>query len=557
MTPPAAPDAATDRQTVGDILLARGYITPAQLEHAIGSQQQSGKPLGQVLVEAGAITRLELASALAEQWSDTATWLGPPEKSMGRNQRRGRPVLDEALSLEGREAGYAQQLQDAVVELARRFAAFEPALTDLKLRIETAEAGGPDMLLNRIEVVQDGVTALARRLDELTDGVERAFASVEQSSGELTGEIDALSTRVDSAADRSSVDDIRSTLHELTARPTADPVLAAQIGALARQLEELRETTVTSADSAALDVLRAAFDELRATVADLADRPHADPALAEQLHELATRHDELAGRPQADPAVAERLEELTARIEALAGTDALETVRHAVEELAGRPVADPALTARIDELGARLNETAEALGTRIERSALAPLQEAIDELCARVGSLADAEALASIRSTLDEVAARPEVAPALLEQLSKLAARVELLSTETAALDDEAVVALRAKIDDLAGRSTHDPELGRRVDHVIGRLDALHARVEEIASTFESTRDEASLEDLRAAMKDLGDRPAGDPQLAGTIDSIGVRVDELAAALANTGDPSRRYGRPRLRLTVVDDLVAG
>ena len=63
MTPPSAPDAATDRQTVGDILLARGYISEDQLEQAIASQQRSGKPLGQVLVEAGAITRLELAGA--------------------------------------------------------------------------------------------------------------------------------------------------------------------------------------------------------------------------------------------------------------------------------------------------------------------------------------------------------------------------------------------------------------------------------------------------------------------------------------------------------------
>src|SRR5581483_12287808 len=37
VTPPAAPDSATDRRTVGDILLARGYITQAQLDHAIAS----------------------------------------------------------------------------------------------------------------------------------------------------------------------------------------------------------------------------------------------------------------------------------------------------------------------------------------------------------------------------------------------------------------------------------------------------------------------------------------------------------------------------------------
>jgi hypothetical protein len=608
VTPPTAPDAATDRQTVGDILLARGYIKLDQLEQALGSQQQSGKPLGQVLVEAGAITRLELASALAEQWSDTATWLGPPEGSKAA-PKRARPMVEEE-NLEAREAGFAQQLQDAVVELARRFALFEPALTDLKLRIESAEVGGPDKLLDRIEVVQDGVTALARRLDELTNGVERAFASVEASSGDLAGEIDALSSRVDRAAERTSVDDIRSTLHEMTVRPVTDPALAAQIDMLARRLEELRETTASRADADALQALRSALDELtervtqssdstmldelQATVAALASRPHADPAVAERLEGLAAHIDqlaarldetagalgaradaasldelratvtELAGRPEADPALAERLEELTGRIEALAGSDALETVRHAVEEIAGRPTADPALTARIDELAARVDETVAALGGRAEQSALAPLQEALDELNARVGSLVDDDALASIRSAVDEVAARPPVAPELLDQLSELAARVELLSADTAASDDEAVLALRAKIDDLAGRSTADPELERRLDNVVGRLDALHARVEEVASRLESTRDEGTLEELRAAVQDLGDRPAGDPQLAGTIDSIAVRVDELTTALADTADQATKDDIAAVKaeldavaasLTLVDDLA--
>ena len=45
MTPPSASD-ATDRQTVGDILLARGYVSEEQLEQAIASQQRSGKSLG-------------------------------------------------------------------------------------------------------------------------------------------------------------------------------------------------------------------------------------------------------------------------------------------------------------------------------------------------------------------------------------------------------------------------------------------------------------------------------------------------------------------------------
>src|SRR5439155_18095202 len=180
-----SPDADTDRGTVGDILLARGYVTEEQLTHAVGAQQQTGKPLGQVLVEAGAITRLELASALAEQWSDTATWVGPPTPPTGRDSKRKRAQVEELGSPEVRDAGFTQQLQEAVVSLARRVAAFEPELADLKLRLESSESENAQNTLDRVEVVQDGLTALARRIDELTEGTESAFATMQAGSAEL------------------------------------------------------------------------------------------------------------------------------------------------------------------------------------------------------------------------------------------------------------------------------------------------------------------------------------------------------------------------------------
>ena len=210
MTPPTAPDAATDRQTVGDILLARGYISEEQLEHAIGSQQQSGKPLGQVLVEAGAITRLELASALAEQWSDTATWLGPPQGSKGGQTKKRTAAGSRRRSRRGTRGGLRATAPGCSRRAARRVASFEPALTDLKLRVETAEVGGPEKLLDRIEVVQDAVTALARRLDELTNGVERAFTP---------------SSRVRRTPRRSSTHSRAGSRSLPSGRPSRDPLL--------------------------------------------------------------------------------------------------------------------------------------------------------------------------------------------------------------------------------------------------------------------------------------------------------------------------------------------
>ena len=124
---------------------------------------------------------------------------------------------------------------------------------------------------------------------------------------------------------------------------------------------------------------------------------------------------------------------------------------------------------------------------------------------------------------------------------------------------------------------TADPELERRLDNVVGRLDALHARVEEVASRLEWTTDEGLLEKLQTAVQDLSGRPADDPELAHTIDAINGRVDELASALADTADQASKDDiaavrselgaelRSELRselaaiagnLTVVDDLAA-
>ncbi len=581
MTPPSAPD-ATDRQTVGDILLARGYVSEDQLEQAIASQQRSGKPLGQVLVEAGAITRLELASALAEQWSDTASWLGPPEASKGsRDSKRGRQALLEDVFSEGRQAAYAEQLQNAVVELARRVAAFEPSVTDLRLRVEAAEAGGPDGMFDRIEVVQDGVTALARRLDELTEGLERAFASVERSSGELTAELDALSSRVELGAARTDVDQIRAAVNELADRPTGDPILGAQVQTLADRLEELRDEAGRRAD------------EVRLRVDELASRPQADPAVAEHVAHLSSRLDEMAtsealaplqaavdalaarpvgdaeltarvddltaqlaasgeadaigalraqveelvARPQADPGLAAQLEDLTTRIEALAGTDALEAVRAAVEEMAGRPPGDPELTGRVDAIAAQIAELA-------GRPQADPGPAArLEELTTRIEALAGTAPLQAVQAAVDEMAGRPAADPALTARLDGLGARLGEVADAVATRAE--VAELEQLREAVAGmHASTGEEVERRVDNVVGRLDALHARVEEIATLSAPSGDEDLAGSLRAELAsriaEVTSHTEGLAQeTAGAVGAwvseragLEARLDALAAELA-------------------------
>jgi len=524
MTPPTAPDAATDRRTVGDILHERGYISEEQLAQAVASQQQSGKPLGQVLVEAGAITRLELASALAEQWSDTATWLGPPQGSKGKDQRRLRPFPEDAFAIEGREAGYAQQLQDAVVELARRVASFEPALTDLRLRVETAEVGGPEKLLDRIEVVQDAVTALARRLDELTNGVERAFTAVEQGSAETAEELDALSGRIALAAERAALDEIRAAVEKIAARPGGDPVVAAQVDTLADRLEELRETIASRADAAAVEALRLAVESLTEQVGQSADTA--------ALEELRASLAELAARPQTDADLALRVEELAARVDELADTGGIDAIRAVVDEIAGRPTPDPTLNTRIDDL--------------------------VEQVAQR----AEAAALDDLRSTVAELAARPQADADLAAQLEELTARIEALA------GTDALEAVRAAVEEMAGRPAADPTLTARIEELAATLDetvtALGSRAEhsaltlledsvnELSERISSLADTQALDAVRATVEEVATRPAVAPELLDQLSELAARVEALATETTASDDEAVIALRAR-----IDDLTAG
>ena len=52
---------------IGEVLMAAGAITREELQEALDEQRQSGKRLGEVLIEAGRISWLSLAQAIADQ----------------------------------------------------------------------------------------------------------------------------------------------------------------------------------------------------------------------------------------------------------------------------------------------------------------------------------------------------------------------------------------------------------------------------------------------------------------------------------------------------------
>ena len=65
---PSPPQEVERRRPIGEIFVELGFITSDQLEAALDVQRQTGGRIGEILVEQGSLTRLDLASALAEHW---------------------------------------------------------------------------------------------------------------------------------------------------------------------------------------------------------------------------------------------------------------------------------------------------------------------------------------------------------------------------------------------------------------------------------------------------------------------------------------------------------
>lgn len=56
---------------IGEVLVAAGAITREELQEALEEQRRSGKRLGEVLIEAGRISWLSLAQAIADQTTES------------------------------------------------------------------------------------------------------------------------------------------------------------------------------------------------------------------------------------------------------------------------------------------------------------------------------------------------------------------------------------------------------------------------------------------------------------------------------------------------------
>ncbi|MBN1676214.1 MAG: glycosyl transferase family protein [Kiritimatiellae bacterium] len=82
------------RRRLGDLLLERRFVTPAQLEQALAQQRQTGQKLGEILLEMGVLWEEDLVFTLARQRQRAAVEIDPDTVSSDVLRRVPREVAE-------------------------------------------------------------------------------------------------------------------------------------------------------------------------------------------------------------------------------------------------------------------------------------------------------------------------------------------------------------------------------------------------------------------------------------------------------------------------------
>ncbi len=594
--PDAAPVEPQLRRPIGEIFLERGFVTPDDLDRALDVQRETGTRLGEVLVEQGSLSRLDLASALAEQWSalqklrppepvEPQPWQnGPPETAAGQvdippDLRRSLEELTERVravehsyaatpwnedlrllgenvraaihTVEERVTKTATQVDPAQLE------ALGAALDELRERIEapSARLDSLEQRLGELPSLEELEARLESRLAELRVAVDETRADPGSPSDEYTG----LRDRLDELADRTVASEQLEELRAQVAALAATPAPTEEIAALRAAVEELSAGVVSAGELEALRaelkdvagrvVTAAELHALQQQVEEVASQVVAPEALAEVRDELAA----LAGRPSPAPDV---IDELRDRIAALAEQVAAAPAPAAEPELAERLAsvageADAAraeaasLARRVEELGAHVQE----IETRNTEPSGPRLREILDGLQAEIGSLAqrpavDVDAVEGRLSALEQRGSDPALealAASVEEQRARIDGRLDELAGR--ASDTTAVDELRAIVGELAGRVA-----------VAAEAESVELRLGELERRLADT---SALDDIRAHLHRLAESAATDR--AAVEHALHVRIEQLVASVPAPGDVAelRQRVEELAQRPAVDDGLRG
>ena len=578
IVPPVPPLGFRIRRPIGQIFVDLGFITTDDREAALEVQRESGALLGEILVEQGKLTRLELANALSEHWASfTTDSVSPPEHkpsltvispSNGSAPSSGVPDTAELRrSLDELEAARVADAQAAGARIAaidEALAALVPSddeefrhamterLQELARRVEAAESGST----GAIDLVAQ-LDELARSTSELRSELEvLASRPAEVDSSERVSElkqtIDALAETLDDrlatlAAELRAENDIRT--DEIAARLRAQTEELAASVAVSR-VDDLNEMWRADADAARLanDELREKLDELVAVRAIDIESTKAAQAQATQLaaetarieHALRSELEALASL-QAETEPDESVNELKQTIHALTQTTD-ERIAMLATELRAETGTRTDDIRRVDGLKRTVDAIAKQLKTQTEsverartadakaaKTANARLSERLDELL--VLRATDAEATQAAAAEAAAAAAEAvRIEQALRSELDAVAAR------QAEAEPAESVKELAHTIDALAqamdGRlATLAAEL--RVETAAGTENAVShvlTQTDKLATSVDAIREAAA--GKQAEIRQIGERLADDSRsLAARVDElVGRRADDVEAA---------------------------
>lgn len=506
---PLTPAEVQIRRPIGEIFVELGFISSDQLDAALDAQRETGARIGEILVEQGSLTRLDLASALAEQWSALQKLRPPAPIVDPQPWQNGAPVsaaTGEGWSTDDRAAVAALEERLRIVERAAAATPWQEDLllvtTELRAAVGAVEERvGAETAGSRDAELEAALDALNRRIAALESG--SAAADLEVLRRELA-ELKGRPVTVEGLAD------LRAVVEQLAGRPDRSPeidALAAEVTALASRLEEL---AVVGELQDRLDAVAGQAEVAQTGIAGLSGRVDALAGLEGRLDDLATRlpgeevieelrralaeltsnaaDDDRAEQGAAIAALVARLDQVSARIEDVATGSALD------------------LAPRIDELSVRIDEVASALPATFPDD-LRPRIESLEEV-GRTGS----DELERLERELRELQSRTE------ERLADIAAREP---------DPGPVDELRARVDELAAALQREPD--------VAQLGEIRARLDELAAAIERDRDHAALDELQMRVNLLAATVSREPDRA-PLDEFRSRLDELAAALEREPD---------------------
>jgi chromosome segregation ATPase len=461
---PAAATGAATKRPIGEIFVERGLVTAVQLEEALEEQKKSGRRLGEVLVATGKLSRLELASALADQWA-TFQKLRPPDAPPEADAPEAAaakimPTPEAILPPPG--AGPT----GAAFELATRIDA-------LSARVDELAAAPPATAIGNGTELVEAAAALAARVDQL-----EAAPTVQPDH-----RVDELRARLDDVVAR------------LDAQPSAGDDWRLELAQLADDLRTRVERVEQDVDGAATGA-DAQIAEIRSSLASLADRIDSPPQPSDDWREAVT---DLAGRIEAQSArTGDWQEPLTAiaeRVESLSNRS--DDWRSELADFAAR------LDAVHDESSAAGRDLFDALAERIQS-----VEHGLE-------GQAWAAAVAELAGQLQALAARIDALPVPSEEwrgeVAELRSRLESLPAPSEEWRDD-VRALRERLESLPVPS----------EEWRGEVAELRSRLESLPAPSEEWREQ--LADIRARLDGL---PVPSEEWRGEIAELRSRLESL------------------------------